>query len=40
MPASPALRRQGQEDHEFKARLSYISKLCLKKPRAESAAQW
>jgi hypothetical protein len=30
MPVIPALGRQKQEDHEFKARLDYIARHCLK----------
>jgi hypothetical protein len=29
----PALRRQRQEDHKFKASLGYMVTPCLKKPK-------
>jgi hypothetical protein len=32
-PVDPALRRQRQEDHKFKAILGYIEKPCLKKKK-------
>jgi hypothetical protein len=35
MPVIPALRRLKQEDCEFKASLSYIVRLCLKKKKLE-----
>jgi hypothetical protein len=33
MPVTPALRRQRQEDMEFRVSLWYEVRLCLKKPR-------
>jgi hypothetical protein len=36
----PALRRQRQEDLEFKASLSYRKRHCLKWPRVGNIIQW
>jgi hypothetical protein len=33
LPVIPALNRLRQEDHEFKASLGSIAKLCLKRPK-------
>jgi hypothetical protein len=33
MPVIPALERLRQKDHEFKARLDYTVRPCLKKPK-------
>jgi hypothetical protein len=37
MAAIPILRRLRQKDHEFKASLDYVARLCLKE---KNVAQW